>query len=292
MSRIKANQLSNPVNVVGIKRTNSAVFDKWVHYLSAERSDSRGDCEKKRIRIIYVHLYGAICTNLMDICKTGASCLDLKREICLEDKNTAVQHWWDVNGVVTAAGLERGQWDVRAAGGQGLLGMRDTHEDSYTHRRTQRLNVNIWTSLQSCCASDPLEHLKENLFPACLSDTGRAEETDPEMYCTNMHVTINPMLTFVTFDFSYNVNSARIIPPPRERTIIFWTATGDKLCWALWVKSFIVVIFIVVSQTQVKSEVPSRLVHKSFGFTFIWRHAVCQCQSTKTCCLPVDNING
>lgn len=47
MSRIKANQLSNPVNVVGIKRTNSAVFDKWVHYLSAERSDSRGDYEKK-----------------------------------------------------------------------------------------------------------------------------------------------------------------------------------------------------------------------------------------------------
>lgn len=292
MSHIKANQLSNPVNVVGIKRTNSAVFDKWVHYLSAERSDSRGDCEKKRIRIIYVHLYGAICTNLMDICKTGASCLDLKREICLEDKNTAVQHWWDVNGVVTAAGLERSQWDVRAAGGQGLLGMRDTHEDSYTHRQTQRLNVNIWTSLQSCCASDPLEHLKENLFPACLSDTGRAEETDPEMFCTNMHVTINPMLTFVTFDFSYNVNSARIIPPPHERTIIFWTATGDKLCWALWVKSFIVVIFIVVSEAQVKSEVPSRLVHKSFGFTFIWRHAVCQCQSTKTCCLPVDNING
>lgn len=116
---------------------------------------------KKRIRIIYVHLYGAICTNLMDICKTGASCLDLKLEICLEDKNTAVQHWWDVNGVVTAAGLERGQWDVRAAGGQGLLGMRDTHEDSYTHRRTQRLNVNIWTSLQSCCASDRLEHLKK-----------------------------------------------------------------------------------------------------------------------------------
>lgn len=247
---------------------------------------------KKRIRIIYVHLYGAICANLMDICKTGASCLDLKLEICLEDKNTAVQHWWDVNGVVTAAGLERGQWDVRAAGGQGLLGMRDTHEDSYTHRRTQRLNVNIWTSLQSCCASDPLEHLKENLCPACLSDTGRAEETDHEMYCTNMHVTINPMLTFVTFDFSHDVNSARIIPPPRERTIIFWTATGDKLCWALWVKSFIVVIFIVVSEAQVKSEVPSRLVHKSFGFTFIWRHAVCQCQSTKTCCLPVDNING
>lgn len=247
---------------------------------------------KKRIRIIYVHLFGAICTNLMDICKTGASCLDLKLEICLEDKNTAVQHWWDVNGVVTAAGLERGQWDVRAAGGQGLLGMRDTHEDSYTHRRTQRLNVNIWTSLQSCCASDPLEHLKENLFPACLSDTGRAEETDPEMYFTNMHVTINPMLTFVTFDFSHDVNSARIIPPPHERTIIFWTATGDKLCWALWVKSFIVVIFIVVSETQVKSEVPSRLVHKSFGFTFIWRHAVCQCQSTKTCCLPMDNING
>lgn len=89
---------------------------------------------KKRIRIIYVHLYGAICANLMDICKTDASCLDLKREICLEDKNTAVQHWWDVNGVVTAAGLERGQWDVRAAGGQGLLGMRDTHEDSYTHK--------------------------------------------------------------------------------------------------------------------------------------------------------------
>lgn len=247
---------------------------------------------KKRIQIIYVHLFGAICANLMDICKTGASCLDLKLEICLEDNNTAVQHWWDVNGVVTAAGLERGQWDVRAAGGQGLLGMRDTHEDSYTHRRTQRLNVNIWTSLQSCCASDPLEHLKENLFPACLSDTGRAEETDPEMFCTNMHVTINPMLTFVTFDFSYDVNSARIIPPPHERTIIFWTATGDKLCWALWVKSFIVVIFIVVSQTQVKSEVPSRLVHKSFGFTFIWRHAVCQCQSTKTCCLPMDNING
>lgn len=77
---------------------------------------------KKRIRIIYVHLFGAICTNLMDICKTGASCLDLKLEICLEDKNTAVQHWWDVNGVVTAAGLERGQWDVRAAGGQGTVG--------------------------------------------------------------------------------------------------------------------------------------------------------------------------
>lgn len=159
-------------------------------------------------------------------------------------------------------------------------------------RQTQRLNVNIWTSLQSCCASDPLEHLKENLCPACLSDTGRAEETDPEMYRTNMHVTINPMLTFVTFDFSHDVNSARIIPPPHERTIIFWTATGDKLCWALWVKSFIVVIFIVVSEAPVKSEVPSRLVHKSFGFTFIWRHAVCQCQSTKTCCLPVDNING
>lgn len=138
----------------------------------------------------------------------------------------------------------------------------------------------------------PLRALKENLCPACLSDTGRAEETDHEMYCTNMHVTINPMLTFVTFDFSHDVNSARIIPPPRERTIIFWTATGDKLCWALWVKSFIVVIFIVVSEAQVKSEVPSRLVHKSFGFTFIWRHAVCQCQSTKTCCLPVDNING
>lgn len=122
-------------------------------------------------------------------------------------------------------------------------------------RQTQRLNVNIWTSLQSCCASDPLEHLKENLFPACLSDTGRAEETDPEMYCTNMHVTINPMLTFVTFDFSYDVNSARIIPPPHELTIIFWTATGDKLCWALWVKSFIVVIFIVVSKTQDTSEI-------------------------------------
>lgn len=123
MSHIKANQLSNPVNVVGIKRTNSAVFDKWVHYLSTERSGSRGGYEKKRIRVIYVHLYGAICTNLMNICKTGASCLELKREICLWDKNAAVQHWWDVNGVVTAACLERGQWDVRAAGGQGLLGI-------------------------------------------------------------------------------------------------------------------------------------------------------------------------
>lgn len=28
-------------------------------------------------------------------------------------------------------------------------------------RQTQRLNVNIWTSLQSCCASDRLEHLKK-----------------------------------------------------------------------------------------------------------------------------------
>lgn len=152
--------------------------------------------------------------------------------------------------VWSAANGTSGQREVR-----GLLGMRDTHEDSYTHRQTQRLNVNIWTSLQSCCASDPLEHLKENLFPACLSDTGRAEETDPEMFCTNMHVTINPMLTFVTFDFSHDVNSARIIPPPHERTIIFWTATGDKLCWALWVKSFIVVIFIVVSETQDTSEI-------------------------------------
>lgn len=79
MFHITANQLSNPVNVVGIKHTNSAVFDKWVHYLSTERSDSRGDCEK-RIWIIYVHLHGAICTNLMNICKTGASYLDLKWE--------------------------------------------------------------------------------------------------------------------------------------------------------------------------------------------------------------------
>lgn len=247
---------------------------------------------KKRIRIIYVHLFGAICTNLMDICKTGASCLDLKLEICLEDKNTAVQHWWDVNGVVTAAGLERGQWDVRAAGGQGTVGDA-RHPWGLLHSQTDSEAQCKYLDLPAkllCIWS--LRALKENLCPACLSDTGRAEETDPEMYCTNMHVTINPMLTFVTFDFSHDVNSARIIPPPHERTIIFWTATGDKLCWALWVKSFIVVIFIVVSEAQVKSEVPSRLVHKSFGFTFIWRHAVCQCQSTKTCCLPMDNING
>lgn len=247
---------------------------------------------KKRIRIIYVHLCGAICTNLMDICKTGASCLDLKREICLEDKNTAVQHWWDVNGVVTAAGLERSQWDVRAAGGQGTVGDA-RHPWGLLHSQTDSEAECKYLDLPAkLLCIWPLRALKENLCPACLSDTGRAEETDPEMYFTNMHVTINPMLTFVTFDFSHDVNSARIIPPPRERTIIFWTATGDKLCWALWVKSFIVVIFIVVSEAQVKSEVPSRLVHKSFGFTFIWRHAVCQCQSTKTCCLPMDNING
>lgn len=210
---------------------------------------------EKRIRIIYVHLCVAICANLMDICKTGASCLDLKLEICLEDKNTAVQHWWDVNGVVTAAGLERGQWDVRAAGGQGTVGDA-RHPWGLLHSQTDSEAECKYLDLPAkllCIWS--LRALKENLCPACLSDTGRAEETDPEMFCTNMHVTINPMLTFVTFDFSYDVNSARIIPPPHELTIIFWTATGDKLCWALWVKSFIVVIFIVVSKTQDTSEI-------------------------------------
>lgn len=247
---------------------------------------------KKRIRIIYVHLCGAICTNLMDICKTGASCLDLKREICLEDKNTAVQHWWDVNGVVTAAGLERSQWDVRAAGGQGLLGMRDTHEDSYTHRRTQRLNVNIWTSLQSCCASDRLEHLKKTWFQ--LVWVTRGEQRKQIMKCIAQICMLPLIRCWLSWLLTFHMTSTRLglFHRPMNALLLFWTATGDKLCWALWVKSFIVVIFIVVSEAPVKSEVPSRLVHKSFGFTFIWRHAVCQCQSTKTCCLPVDNING
>lgn len=210
---------------------------------------------EKRIRIIYVHLCVAICANLMDICKTGASCLDLKLEICLEDKNTAVQHWWDVNGVVTAAGLERGQWDVRAAGGQGLLGMRDTHEDSYTHRRTQRLNVNIWTSLQSCCASDRLEHLKKTCVQ--LVWVTRGEQRKQIMKCIAQICMLPLIRCWLSWLLTFHMTSTRLglFHRPMNALLLFWTATGDKLCWALWVKSFIVVIFIVVSKTQDTSEI-------------------------------------